>query len=328
MTKEGAPVTAYSIMMPFAPTRAEQILPYAALTQWSGAHRLWQGQSDVGDPHQSFTFAAASGFRVPVGTSVLIMPHRHPATAAALARTLAVTMGHPVVAGYGPGAEISQRALLGAPYRSPLTATREYLTIVRRALDGDVVEHRGDYFSCHFAPKTVPGPPVEVGAGVLRPAMARIAGECADVAITWLTPAAYLRDVIVPALREGAEAAGRPVPRLVALVPVAVAEDGRDLPGLVVAGHSVHLRLPHYAEMLRRCGIDVDTADLPAAATAMIKGGAFVAGSLSGIGEQLRGYAEAGVDEIGLNLSGVYVSQGGTTALRELHAILEEVAGS
>ncbi|MET9340893.1 LLM class flavin-dependent oxidoreductase [Nonomuraea sp. NPDC003804] len=55
----------------------------------------------------------------------------------------------------------------------------------------------------------------------LGPAMARVAGEPADVAITWLVPAAHLRDLIVPALREGAEAAGRPIPRLVSLVPVA-----------------------------------------------------------------------------------------------------------
>ncbi|WUH97795.1 LLM class flavin-dependent oxidoreductase [Spirillospora sp. NBC_00431] len=318
-------MTTYSIMMPFTPTRAEQILPYAALTQFSEAHRLWQGQSEIGDPHQSFTFAAASGFRVPAGTGVLLMPHRHPAAAAAHAQALAVTMGHPVVAGYGPGAEILQRALLGAPYRSPLTATREYLTIVREALTGKPVEHRGDHFSCRFALKPVPGPPVEVGAGVLRPAMARVAGECADVAITWLAPADYLRDVIVPALREGAEAAGRPTPRLVSLVPVALAEDGRDLPAMVAAAHSGHLRLPHYAAMLRRCGIDVDTSDLPSAARALIKTGAFVGGRLPEIRDRLHAYAEAGADEIALNLSAVHVSEGGTTSLRELHTILKEM---
>ncbi|MEU7899562.1 LLM class flavin-dependent oxidoreductase [Nonomuraea sp. NPDC049152] len=319
-------MTAYSIMMPFAPARSQQILPYAALTQWSKAHRLWQGQADISDPNQTFVFAAASGFRVPVGTGVLLMPNRHPATAAQLAQTLAMTMGHPVVAGYGPGAEALQRALLGMPYRSPLTATREYLTIMRGLLAGERVEHEGEYFSCRFALRPVPSPPVEIGVGVLGPAMARVAGELADVAITWLVPAARLRDVIVPALREGAEAAGRPVPRLVSLVPVALDTDGRDLPDLVIAGHSGHLRLPHYATMLRRCGIDIDTADPRAAATALIKGGAFVGGGLADVREQLRHHADAGADEIALNLSGVYVRNGEATALRELHMILEEVA--
>ncbi|TYK44611.1 LLM class flavin-dependent oxidoreductase [Actinomadura decatromicini] len=321
-------MTAYSIMMPFVPARPHQILPYAALTQWSGAHRLWQGQADVSDAHQTFVFAAASGFRVPVGTGVLLMPSRHPAAAAQLAQTLAMAVGHPVVAGYGPGAASYQRALLGAPYRSPLTATREYLTIMRGLLDGKEVEHAGEYFSCHLALRPVPSPPVEVGVGVLGPAMARVAGALADVAITLLTPADHLREVIVPALREGAEAAGRPAPRLVSVVPAALDADGRDLPDVVVAGHSRHLRLPHYAAMLRRSGVDVDTADPRAAATALLKGGAFAGGGLADVRERLGEHAEAGADEIVLNLSGVHVRDGGPVALRELHAILEEVTAS
>ncbi|MET9340892.1 hypothetical protein [Nonomuraea sp. NPDC003804] len=46
--------------------------------------------------------------------------------------------------------------------------------------------------------------------------------------------------------------------------------------------------------MLRRCGIDTDTADPRAAATALIKGGAFVGGNLADVREQLRRHADAG----------------------------------
>ena len=186
------------------------------------------------------------------------MPFRHPLEAALQARSLAVTTGHPVVAGFGPGAAVLQKSVLGAPYASPLTAVREYLTIVGGLLAGQAVEHQGEYFSCRINMGWQPGPPVELGLGVLRPAMARLAGELADVAITWLTPAGYLRDVIVPALREGARAAGRPVPRLAAIVPVALSAPDRDPADLVLAANSGHLSMPHYQDMLRRSGIEVD----------------------------------------------------------------------
>ncbi|MER6841096.1 LLM class flavin-dependent oxidoreductase [Streptomyces platensis] len=71
----------------------------------------------------------------------------------------------------------------------------------------------GDYVTCHTGLAAFPTPKVDIGLGVLRPGMARLAGHIADVAITWLTPAAYLRDTVIPALRAGAESAGRPVPR-------------------------------------------------------------------------------------------------------------------
>jgi len=317
-------MTTYSVLVPFVHCRPEKTLPFAAFVQWSPAYRLWQAQGDQGDPLQSFAFAAASGFRVPIGTGVRLMAHRHPFTAAQETQTAAVTMGHPVVAGFGTGAAVLQRGMLGAPYRSPLRAAREYLTIVRGLLAGERLDHHGEYFSCELRLLPVPSPPVEVGLGVLRPAMARLAGELADVAITWLTPAAYLRDVVLPALRAGAEAEGRPAPRVVAVVPVAVDRAGRDLTELVMAGHAHHLRMPHYADMVRRAGIDADLTDPGAAVNAVVKGGAFLTGGLGDIAEQLAAFEEAGVDEIVLNVSGVCAKHGGRAALEELDELLRE----
>ncbi|WNO71813.1 LLM class flavin-dependent oxidoreductase [Streptomyces sp. AM8-1-1] len=73
-----------------------------------------------------------------------------------------------------------------------VTAAREYLGIVRGLLDGETVQAEGEYFSCHGGLSPSPAPPVELGLGVLRPGMARVAGAVAGCAITWLTPASYL----------------------------------------------------------------------------------------------------------------------------------------
>jgi alkanesulfonate monooxygenase SsuD/methylene tetrahydromethanopterin reductase-like flavin-dependent oxidoreductase (luciferase family) len=318
-------MTAYSVLMPFLPRRPEQLLPYAALVEWTGADRLWQGQAMLVEPFQGFAAAAGAGFRVPTGTGVTLMPLRHPYEAAHQVRSLAMTTGESVVAGFGPGGREFQRSLLGAPYASPLTAAREYLTIVRGLLSGRTVELDGEYFSCHAGMVPAVAPRIDLGLGVLRPGMARLAGEVADAAVTWLTPPAYLRDTVRPAMAEGAERAGRATPRLSAIVPVALERPDRDPTELVVASNSRHMRAPHYIDMLRKAGIDIAGEELPAAAKRMLEGDAFVHGTIDAIVEKLTAYREAGADEIVLNLTGVYNVHGPKAAMDDLKQILTAV---
>ncbi|MFE0853486.1 LLM class flavin-dependent oxidoreductase [Streptomyces mutabilis] len=318
-------MTAYSVLMPFLPRRPEQLLPYAALVEWTGADRLWQGQAMLVEPFQGFAAAAGAGFRVPTGTGVTLMPLRHPYEAAHQVRSLAMTTGESVVAGFGPGGREFQRSLLGAPYASPLTAAREYLTIVRGLLSGKTVELDGEYFSCHAGMVPAVAPRIDLGLGVLRPGMARLAGEVADAAVTWLTPPAYLRDTVRPAMAEGAERAGRATPRLSAIVPVALERPDRDPTELVVASNSRHMRAPHYIDMLRKAGIDIAGEELPAAAKRMLEGDAFVHGTIDTIVEKLTAYREAGADEIVLNLTGVYNVHGPKAAMDDLKQILTAV---
>ncbi|MEV7545219.1 LLM class flavin-dependent oxidoreductase [Streptomyces sp. NPDC089915] len=319
-------MTAHSVLIPFLPRRPEQILPYAGLVHWTHAERLWQGQSLMVEPHHGFVHAAGSGFRVPTGLGVTLMPLRHPYEAALQARSLALATGHPVVAGFGPGAPSLQKALLGAPYRSPLTAAREYLTAVRGLLAGEHVRLQGEYVTVDAQLAPFPSAPVELGLGVLRPAMARLAGEVADVAITWLTPASYLRDTVLPALREGAAKAGRPVPRLTAIVPLALTRADRTPGEIAWASNSAHLRLPHYTDMLRKSGIGITGTDPEADARLAVEGGAFLSGDAEGLVARLREYEEAGVDEIVLNVTGVANLYGPQAATEELRAILSALA--
>ncbi|MFK4070837.1 LLM class flavin-dependent oxidoreductase [Streptomyces sp. NPDC029674] len=308
--------------MPFLPRRPEQLLPYAALVEWTGARRLWQGQAMLVEPFQGFASAAGAGFRVPTGLGVTLMPLRHPYEAAHQVRSLALATGEPVVAGFGPGGRSFQSSLMGAPYRSPLTAVREYLAIVRGLLDEAQVEVRGEYFTCHARMGPAIAPPIELGLGVLRPGMARLAGEIADVAITWLTPASYLENAVLPALREGAAACARAAPRLSAIVPVALDRPDRAPADMVIASNAAHMQAPHYIDMLKRAGIDITGLDPSAAARRIIDGGAFVHGNIDEVVSGLSEYRKAGVGEIILNLTGVCNAYGPKAALRDLKTIL------
>ncbi|MBK1787977.1 LLM class flavin-dependent oxidoreductase [Prauserella cavernicola] len=311
-----------SFFVPLMPTRVEQVLPFAGLAQWSRAGRMWFGQNLTVETHLVFAAAAAAGFRVPMGAGVTLTPLSHPFAAALQARSVAVASGHPFVAGFGPGSRDFQRSVLGAPYASPLTAVREYVEAVRALLAGEPMDHDGDYVSGHLRLPFVPAPPVEIGLGVLRPRMARLAGCVADVAITWLTPARYLRESVVPELCAGAAAAGRPRPRLVTVIPVCLAAPDREPAEIALAGSEPHLRASHYRDMLRRSRIDVDEHDLAATASRLVAGGGFLAGTVEELVSQATEFAEAGVDELVLNLSGVHSRYGTRATLAELATIL------
>ncbi|MFG2226072.1 LLM class flavin-dependent oxidoreductase [Streptomyces sp. NPDC048644] len=310
----------YSITLPIVATRPEQAVPFANLVRWTQAERLWQGQTQVIDNHHLMSWLAGIGIRVPAGFGVNLTPLRSPYQAATEARSTALATGCDVIAGYGPGGPNFQRILLGSPYRSPLTATREYVTTVRTLLRGEFAQAEGEYFSTHAQLVPVRAPEVRVGVGVLRPKMAALAGQVADRAITWLCPPSYLRDVLVPEVRKGSAAAGRdPVP-VTAIVPCALARDGRDMRDTALATFGMHLQAGHYQDTLRHAGIEVtgERAD----ADRLFDAGGFLYGTPRDIRDQLRAFADAGVDEVVINVMGVAATKGARAAAQDLEEIL------
>ena len=317
----------YSVMLPFPATRVEDVLPYGALVGRTPRAALWQGHAQHLETAHSFVAAAAAGYRVPVGFGVELMPLRHPVAAAYQARSVALATGQRVVAGFGP-APVAYQEMLGCRYESPLTAAREYVTIVRGLVRGRWVDMAGRYYTCRTRlPRALTAVPVDVGLGVLRPRMAQLAGEVADAAITWLTPAPYLHEVVLPALQEGARRAERPTPRLIALVPTALARPGVRPEELVLASNTVHLAAPHYRDMLARAGVPVGDLGPEALAPLLLDRDIFVHGDLDDVMKRLHAYEDAGVDELVLNLTGLRRLAGDDTAVDQLETLLDALTG-
>ncbi|MFG2310755.1 LLM class flavin-dependent oxidoreductase [Streptomyces sp. NPDC048566] len=314
-----------ALMIPHQPDSVDDVLPYAELALRRRARRLWTGQSLRLDPLQLFAHLAGRGIRLPVGTGVSLIPLRTPYDAAVQARSLALITGRTVVMGYGTATPGFVASLHGAPYRSPRTAAVEFLTAARTLLDGSTADLAGEYQRLRTAlPATRPHPAVEIGAGVLRPAMARSAGAVADVAITWLTPAAYIRDVLAPALREGA--GGGRSPRVATVVHVAVDRPGRDAARLAASVVSGHLTAPHYLDMLRRAGLPVRAEDdTRVKAKQLVDAGVFVYGSPAHIARELARHRAAGIDEVILNVGGVQFTHGLPEALTDLEDVYTAV---
>lgn len=309
-----------SVLYPLMPTDPEAVVPFAELVRDGGAARLWQGQSLSADTQQVFAYLAGRGYRVPVGTSVALMPLRHPLDAAIQSRSLALLTGHRMVLGLGPATPDFVTGLHGKPYDSPRDACLAYLGEVRRLLDSGHAPQPGD-----GAAVTLPGMPhpgVDVGLGVLRPALARAAGRAADTAISWMTPAGYVRDTLLPAMEKGAAEAGRPVPRMVTVVHAAVDRPQRNAYRLAYAAARAHLSGAHYTDMLRRAGLRVHPGRPHLGARALVDSGTFVHGSPAQIAASLAEYGRAGVDEVVVNVAGVYSEHGQPDAVRDLRDIL------
>ncbi|MEV6394000.1 F420-dependent peptide dehydroalanine reductase LxmJ [Streptomyces sp. NPDC051907] len=313
-----------AVLYPLQPDHPELVAPFAALARRTRARRLWLCQSFKAETHQVLAHLAGMGHTVPVGTSVTLLPLRHPYEAALQARSLSLISGEPVVAGFGIGNPGFVSGLHGSPYASPRTAVRDYLASVRALLDGETVDHDGPYHRLHGGLMPLDHARVEVGAGVLRPAMARTAGEVADVAITWMTPPAYVEDVLRPALAEGAAKAGRSgPPRIATAVHVAVARPGRDPRRIALAAAAEHLKAPHYAAMLARAGVAVDPHDPVATADALLRARVVVAGTPEEIAAALAAYRRSGVDEVMLNPAGVLLTEGVPAAVADLEEIID-----
>jgi alkanesulfonate monooxygenase SsuD/methylene tetrahydromethanopterin reductase-like flavin-dependent oxidoreductase (luciferase family) len=90
-------------------------------------------------------------------------------------------------------------------------------------------------------------------ASALQRGSFEICGEEADGAISWICPGTYLRDVGLPAMRAGAERAGRPVPPLIAHAPVCVHDDAHAVRA-AVREQIMNPRLPFYQRMLQAAG--------------------------------------------------------------------------
>ncbi|MGW6568841.1 LLM class flavin-dependent oxidoreductase [Streptomyces sp. NPDC054975] len=304
-----------SVLYPVMPTDPESVVPFAALVRDGFAARLWQGQSLSADTQQVFAYLAGLGHRIPVGTSVVLMPLRHPMEAAIQARSLALLTGHPTVLGLGPATPDFVAGLHGKPYDSPRDACVAYLREVRRLLapedDGGAVSLPG-----------MEHPGVETGLGVLRPALARAAGQVADVAISWMTPPGYVQDTLLPAMAKGAAEAGRAVPRVVTVVHAAVDRPQRNPYRLAYTAARVHLAGPHYADMLRRAGLRVHHSRPNLGARALVDSGVFLYGTPREIAAGLAEYGRAGVDEVVVNVAGVYSEHGRPDAVRDLRDIL------
>ncbi|MFE3288004.1 LLM class flavin-dependent oxidoreductase, partial [Streptomyces sp. NPDC059233] len=131
---------------------------------------------------------------------------------------------------------------------------------------------------------------------------------------------------LMPAMDEAARSAGRPRPKVAAIVHCAVTRPGRDLRQLALKAVGPHLSSPHYSDMLNQAGIPVDRADPATAAQLIVDRNLFATGTADDIAATLASYHEAGVDDVVVNVCGLQMHEGTGSAIRDLTAIIAAFA--
>ena len=193
-----------------------------------------------------FASAAVSTQRILFGTGIVPTFGRHPVVMAQQVQVIAQQAPGCLRLGIGSGHRDDQIQTFGADFRRPLGHVREYLRILKSLLQQGSVDFDGRFYQCHAS---IPSPvDVPVMISALQPKSFEVSGAESDGAVTWLTPAAYLRDVAIPSMKAGAENAGRPVPPLLDGMPVCVHDNPGEVRAAVREG-VIHPKLPFYPRM-------------------------------------------------------------------------------
>jgi probable F420-dependent oxidoreductase len=98
------------------------------------------------DPLISLTYAACATRRVRLGTSILVMPTRHPVVLAKELATLQALSGERFILGAGTGWDPREFQAVGQRKSERGRRTDEALAIVRRLLEGESVTFEGRFY--------------------------------------------------------------------------------------------------------------------------------------------------------------------------------------
>ncbi|MBT6273930.1 MAG: LLM class F420-dependent oxidoreductase [Chromatiales bacterium] len=169
------------------------------------------------EPLSTLGWLAAATTSLMIGTTVIIVPYRHPLEVARAIANVDQLSGGRCILGVGVGWAKQEFQALGIPFNQRGAMTDEYLEAIKVAWTQDVASFAGRYVSfenVHTAPRPrqMPGPPIWVG-GASEAAMLRTI-RLADAwhPIRIKTP--YFADQQVPELRRLADTQGRPMPAL------------------------------------------------------------------------------------------------------------------
>jgi F420-dependent oxidoreductase-like protein len=220
----------------------------------AGFGSLWSGQIFGAD---TLTAMAVAGREVPGldwGTGVVPTYPRHPLALAMQAATTNAAVGGRLTLGIGPSHQVVIEAVHGLDYSRPASHTEEYLRALVPLLTDGAVSTSGDQVSAHAALSTREGLGVPVLLAALAPRMLRLAGTLAQGTVTWMVGPRTVAGHIVPAVAAAAEEAGRPPPRVVMALPVAVTDDPDAARSRAAELFSVYGTLPAYRAVLDREG--------------------------------------------------------------------------
>jgi F420-dependent oxidoreductase-like protein len=240
-------------------TTADRIVGQARRAEADGFTSMWYPSSaGAGDPLAVMTLAGRATSAIELGTAVLVSYTCHPVLQASRASAAASAIGAPgrLTLGVGPSHQVIIEDRLGLSYDTPGQHTDEYVQILTGLLRGEQVSFAGSQFRVEAGPLSLPaGAEIPVLVGALGSRLLRVAGAYAAGTILWMANATAIERHVAPVIRKAAADAGRPAPRIVAGLPVAVHDDVAEARSAGGALYQAYGNLPNYQRILAHGGI-------------------------------------------------------------------------
>jgi probable F420-dependent oxidoreductase len=119
------------------------------------------------EPFSVLAWLAGITTRIRLGTTVLLLPYRHPVQVARMVGNIdALAGGRRLVLGVGTGWAQQEFAALGLPFAQRGAMSEDHLTALRTLLANDIASHEGPFVSfqnVRTAPRPEAGVPIWVG---------------------------------------------------------------------------------------------------------------------------------------------------------------------
>ena len=267
-----------------------------AMARWAGQvgfDSFWVSQANAVDPVVALA-AAADACRDlgEVGTSVVPLYGRHPYPVAQMVRTAQSALGGRLTLGVGPSHAGPVAETFGLGWERPLGYTTEFLDGLQPLLAGEAAASEGAQIVTRGQLNVVAADtPVLLAA--LGPRMLELAGRRTAGTTVGQCGPSTIAGHIAPRVNEAAAEAGRPAPRIVALIRLCVTADERQRTAAYDLAKEVGARYaawPSYAAVLDKEGL-ADPGDL------------HLIGSADRVLDGLARYAEAGVTDLRLEIA-------------------------
>jgi F420-dependent oxidoreductase-like protein len=271
--------------------KVAQMTADAAQAERDGFTSIWVPQipGDF-DAFTAITLMGQATERIELGTAVLPIQTRHPIAMAQETLSVQAVCEGRFTLGIGVSHHWVIEGQLGLPYERPARAMRDYLEVLNASLTGPgAVDVENEGYRVHSPMDVTDWGPNPVLLAALAPVMLRLAGEQASGTILWLADERAIGGHVVPRITKAAAGAGRPAPRVVAGVPVALCgkdevDAAREFANKVL-GHAEFC--PNYQRLLDE-GDAEDVGDILAA------------GDESTVLERLRAFRDVGTTDLAI----------------------------
>ena len=249
-----------------------------------GYSTFWTPQIFNLDALTALAVIAESVEDIRLGTSVIPTYPRHPMMLAQQALTVNQVSDGRLDLGIGLSHKPVVEGMWGISFDAPVGHMSDYLQILMALLHDGTISYGGKHLTSRGG-IDVPAdaPPVLVAA--LGPQMLKLVGRVADGTVTWMTGPETIRNHISPVINAAAEEAGRPVPQVIAAVPVCITSDLDMAEEYAKRDFGFYGDLPSYRAMLEREGL-ANSWDIA------------LSGSFEQVADGLQKYADSGGTQV------------------------------